>query len=82
MKPFNESEIILGNFVTHYKGDNYVIRATKYQLFSKQIKLTLHYEYTPEAEYNEHFDMQLNLRNDLEVKKWFSQIRPREEEEI
>jgi len=39
MKPFNESETILGNFVTHYKGDNFQIRSTKYQLYSQQIKL-------------------------------------------
>lgn len=39
MKPFKDSETILGNFVTHYKGDNYQIRSTKYQLYSQQIKL-------------------------------------------
>ena len=45
-----------------------------------QIILTLHYEYTPQAEYHENFDVQLNMMNEPEVKNWFSQIRPREEE--
>lgn len=44
------------------------------------ISLSLHYEYTPEAEYIEHFELQLNMRNHEEVLGWFSQIRPREEE--
>ncbi|MDD3004559.1 hypothetical protein [Flavobacterium sp.] len=39
MKPFNESNTISGNFVTYYKGNNYAIRATKYQLFSQQISI-------------------------------------------
>lgn len=47
-----------------------------------QITLTLHYEYTPQAEYHENFDLQLNMRNELEVKNWFSKIIPREEEEM
>lgn len=47
-----------------------------------QISLTLHYEYTPQAEFHENFDVQLNMRNELEVKNWFSKIRPREEEEM
>ncbi len=47
-----------------------------------QIILTLHYEYTPQAEYHENFDVQLNMMNEPEVKNWFSQIRPREEEEM
>lgn len=45
-----------------------------------QITLTLHYEYTPQAEFHENFDVQLNMLNESEVKYWFSQIRPREEE--
>lgn len=47
-----------------------------------QISLTLHYEYTPQAEYHENFDVQLNMMNETEVKNWFSQIKPREEEEM
>ena len=47
-----------------------------------QITLTLHYEYTPQAEFHENFDVQLNMRNELEVKNWFSKIRQREEEEM
>ena len=45
-----------------------------------QIMLTLHYEYTPEAEYHENFDVQLNMRNEPEVKEWFSKIRPAEDD--
>lgn len=45
-----------------------------------QITLTLHYEYTPQAEFHENFDVQLNMLNEPEVKYWFSQIRPREED--
>ena len=45
-----------------------------------QISFTLHYEYTAQAEYHENFDVQLNMMNEPEVKNWFSQIRPREEE--
>jgi len=45
-----------------------------------QIILTLHYEYTPQAEYHENFDVQLNMMNETEVKNWFSQIRPREDD--
>lgn len=41
-----------------------------------QIMLTLHYEYTPQAEYHENFDIQLNMKNEPEVKEWFSKIRP------
>lgn len=48
--------------------------------FVTQITLTLLYEYTPQAEYHENFDVQLNMLNEPEVKYWFSQIRPREEE--
>ena len=47
-----------------------------------QISFTLHYEYTAQAEYHENFDVQLNMMNEPEVKNWFSQIRPREEEEM
>lgn len=47
-----------------------------------QIMLTLHYEYTPQAEFHENFDVQLNMMNEPEVKYWFSKIRPREEEEM
>lgn len=45
-----------------------------------QITLTLHYEYTPQAEFHENFDVQLNMLNEPEVKYWFSLIRPREED--
>lgn len=45
-----------------------------------QITLTLHYEYTPQAEFHENFDVQLNMMNEPEVKNWFSKIRPREED--
>ena len=45
-----------------------------------QISLTLHYEYTPQAEFHDNFDVQLNMLNESEVKYWFSQIRPREED--
>ena len=46
------------------------------------ITLSLHYEYTPQAEYIEHFQLQFNMQNDEDVLKWFSQIRPQDEEEI
>jgi hypothetical protein len=45
-----------------------------------KIMLTLHYEYTPYAEYHENFDVQLNMRNEPEVKEWFSKIRPPEDD--
>ncbi len=45
-----------------------------------QISLTLHYEYTPQAEFHENFDVQLNMLNEPEVKYWFSKIRPREDD--
>lgn len=45
-----------------------------------QILLTLHYEYTPKAEYHENFDVQLNMKNEPEVKEWFSKIRPAEDD--
>lgn len=44
------------------------------------ITLSLHYEYSPEAEYIEHFELQLNMKNHKDVLKWFSQIRQSEGE--
>lgn len=43
------------------------------------ITLSLHYEYTKQAEYIEHFELQLNMKNDEDVLNWFGQIREREE---
>lgn len=67
MKPFNESEIILGNFVTHYKGDNYVIRATKYQLFSQQVRLFKNLKLSENFEEKMCFQITLIDRNYLMV---------------
>lgn len=46
------------------------------------ITLSLHYEYTKQAEYIEHFELQLNMKNDEDVLNWFGQIRDRDEEEM
>ena len=44
------------------------------------ITLSLHYEYTPQAEYIEQFELQLNMKNHKDVLDWFGKIREREEE--
>ena len=44
------------------------------------ITLSLYYEYTPQAEYIEHFELQLNMKNHKDVLDWFGKIRDREEE--
>lgn len=59
----------------------YIVKSfEEYNKYVTQIMLTLHYEYTPEAEYHENFDVQLNMRNEPEVKEWFSKIRPPEDD--
>ena len=61
----------------------YILRSfVEEKKYITHITLSLHYEYTPQAEYTEHFQLQLNMQNDVDVLKWFSQIRPRDEEEM
>lgn len=67
MKPFNESETILAHFVSHYKGDNYQIRSTKYQLYSQQIKLVKSVKVNEYAEEKMCFEFTLIDRNYLMV---------------
>ena len=50
--------------------------------FVYKISLTLHYEYTPEAEYYENFKLQFSMKNHEDVLKMFEKMRPREEEDF
>ena len=45
-----------------------------------QISLNLHYEYSHQAEYIEPFELQLNWKNEPQMKEWIAEIRQREEE--
>jgi hypothetical protein len=47
-----------------------------------KITLTLHYEYSPEAEYHENFKLQFSMKNDVDVIKMFEKMRSREEEDM
>lgn len=47
-----------------------------------KITLTLHYEYTPEAEYHEHFKLQYSMKDHEDVIKMFENMRSGEEREI
>ncbi len=61
----------------------YILRSfVEEKKYITHITLSLHYEYTPQAEYIEHFELQLNMQNDEDVLKWFSKIRPRDVEEM
>ncbi|MCZ8332422.1 MAG: hypothetical protein O9282_14020 [Flavobacterium sp.] len=40
-----------------------------------KITLTLHYEYTPEAEYHEHFKLQYSMAKHEQVEKMLSKMR-------
>lgn len=47
-----------------------------------KICLTLHYEYSPEAEYYENFKLQFSMKNHEDVIKMLNKMRLREEEEM